>query len=145
MSRTRAEKWKSLREVTALIWMGATRFVKVRLALALHEEVHKLYTVGGCLTGNMGTGRVSMVPYLGTNARRSCGLSSCCGVYEVLVQPVTWIGWRNLSPPVRLLVMESNLPPRGKAVVDGCGSNSGKIPQRHHPPSGLADWRCLGG
>src|SRR5581483_10459771 len=35
MSRTRAEKWQSLREVTALIWVGATRFVKVRLALAL--------------------------------------------------------------------------------------------------------------
>ncbi|HEU4625926.1 MAG TPA: ATP-binding cassette domain-containing protein [Steroidobacteraceae bacterium] len=35
MSPSRAEKWRSLREVTALIWVGATRFVKVRLALAL--------------------------------------------------------------------------------------------------------------
>ncbi|HVY82606.1 MAG TPA: hypothetical protein VG994_16565, partial [Steroidobacteraceae bacterium] len=35
MTRSTAERWKSLREVTALIWVGATRFVKVRLALAL--------------------------------------------------------------------------------------------------------------
>src|SRR5262245_3223548 len=34
-TQMKAEKWKSLREVTALIWTGATRFVKVRLALAL--------------------------------------------------------------------------------------------------------------
>jgi ATP-binding cassette subfamily B protein len=35
MSQTRAAKWQALREVTALIWVGATRFVKVRLGLAL--------------------------------------------------------------------------------------------------------------
>ena len=31
----KADKWKSLREVSALIWTGASRFVKVRLAWAL--------------------------------------------------------------------------------------------------------------
>ena len=35
MVQKAADKWKSLREVTALIWTGATRFVKVRLGLAL--------------------------------------------------------------------------------------------------------------
>lgn len=33
--KTRAERWGSLRDVSALIWTGASRFVKVRLALAL--------------------------------------------------------------------------------------------------------------
>jgi ABC-type transport system involved in Fe-S cluster assembly fused permease/ATPase subunit len=35
MTQKAAGKWNSLREVTALIWTGATRFVKVRLGLAL--------------------------------------------------------------------------------------------------------------
>jgi ATP-binding cassette subfamily B protein len=33
--KTRADRWESLRDVSALIWTGASRFVKVRLALAL--------------------------------------------------------------------------------------------------------------
>jgi ATP-binding cassette subfamily B protein len=33
--KNRADRWRSLRDVSALIWTGASRFVKVRLALAL--------------------------------------------------------------------------------------------------------------
>ncbi|MBX5462270.1 MAG: ABC transporter ATP-binding protein/permease [Steroidobacteraceae bacterium] len=35
MTKKPAVNWKSVREVAALIWVGATRFVKVRLGLAL--------------------------------------------------------------------------------------------------------------
>jgi ABC-type transport system involved in Fe-S cluster assembly fused permease/ATPase subunit len=35
MTQKSAIRWKSLRDVSALIWTGATRFVKVRLALSL--------------------------------------------------------------------------------------------------------------
>ncbi len=35
MVQTSGGKWQSLREVSALLWRGASRFVKVRLALAL--------------------------------------------------------------------------------------------------------------